>query len=162
MEKDKRTNNDIQEEFEDTKGAIRNNTMAKRKKKDKQRSTKQTHKTIDQVTRTPLKHNNTIRKTLQNTILTRRRGSTKVLRKGRKFLLHWFNVLINVLHRFCLSSVASELSTRLDHELLVGCLHRKLKLYTIREYMVSPVVFFLGWVCVVHLFRILCCDTLHA
>jgi hypothetical protein len=45
-------------EFEDTKGVIRihksNNTMAKRKK-DKQRSTKYTHKTNDRVTRTPLK-----------------------------------------------------------------------------------------------------------
>jgi hypothetical protein len=52
------------EEFESVKGVIRivyrrrtENTMAKRNKvqKDKQRSTKHTHKTKDRITRTPLK-----------------------------------------------------------------------------------------------------------
>jgi peptidyl-tRNA hydrolase len=49
------------EEFEDTKGVIRIRISKKdtqhngQKKKDKQRSTKQTHKTKDGVTRTPLK-----------------------------------------------------------------------------------------------------------
>jgi len=50
------------EETEDTKGVIRirllkkNNTIAKRKvQKDKQRSTRHTHKTKDRVTQTPLK-----------------------------------------------------------------------------------------------------------
>ena len=52
----------IQEDFEDTKGAIKicilkKNRMAKRNstKEHKQRSTKHTHKTKDQITRTPLK-----------------------------------------------------------------------------------------------------------
>ena len=52
----------MQEEFEDTKGVIRihksrdRQHMDKRKStKDIQRSTKQTHKTNDRVTRTPLK-----------------------------------------------------------------------------------------------------------
>ena len=53
-----------QEEFEDTKGVIRihiskrnkqHNGQKKKVQKDKQRSTKHTHKTKDQVTRTPLK-----------------------------------------------------------------------------------------------------------
>ena len=49
-----------QEEFEDTKGVIRIHKSKDRqhngqKKKDKQRSTKHTHKTKDQVTQTPLK-----------------------------------------------------------------------------------------------------------
>ena len=48
------------EEFEDTKGAIRieeeqKTQWSKVKKKDKQRSTKHTHKTKDRVIRTPLK-----------------------------------------------------------------------------------------------------------
>jgi hypothetical protein len=52
--------NQKQEEFEDTKGIIRICISKDRqhngqKKKDKQRSTKHTHKTIDRVTRTPLK-----------------------------------------------------------------------------------------------------------
>ena len=85
MEKGKRTNNDIQEEFEDTKGTIRNNTMVKRKK-NKQRSTKQTHKTIDRVTRTPLKHRvtrtplkhkNTIRKTIDQETRTPLKHKTR-------------------------------------------------------------------------------------
>ena len=54
---------DIQEEFEDTKGAIRirisktNRQQWTKEKvqKDKQRSTKHTYKTKDRVTRTPLK-----------------------------------------------------------------------------------------------------------
>jgi len=54
----------VQEEFEDTKGVIRSrkpkkdrqhNGQKKKYKKDKQRSTKHTHKTKDRVTRTPLK-----------------------------------------------------------------------------------------------------------
>jgi ElaB/YqjD/DUF883 family membrane-anchored ribosome-binding protein len=51
----------MQEEFEDTKGAIRiriwkkNRQHNNQKKKDKQRSTKHTYKTKDRVTRTPLK-----------------------------------------------------------------------------------------------------------
>jgi hypothetical protein len=51
----------MQEEFEDTKGAIRIRIWKKnrqhngQKKKDKQRSTKHTYKTKDRVTRTPLK-----------------------------------------------------------------------------------------------------------
>ena len=52
-----------QEEFEDTKGAIRirisknkqHNGEQKKPQKDKQRSTKHTYKTKDRVTRTPLK-----------------------------------------------------------------------------------------------------------
>jgi hypothetical protein len=49
------------EEFEDTKGVIKIRKLKKNrqhnypKKKDKQRSTKHTHKTKDRVTRTPLK-----------------------------------------------------------------------------------------------------------
>jgi hypothetical protein len=49
------------EEFEDTKGVIKIRKLTKssqhngQKKKDKQRSTKHTHKTKDRVTRTPLK-----------------------------------------------------------------------------------------------------------
>ena len=52
------------EEFEDTKGVIRNriskknkqhNGQKKKTQKDKQRSTKHTYKTKDRVTRTPLK-----------------------------------------------------------------------------------------------------------
>ena len=54
----------MQEEFEDTKGAIRfciskknkqHNGQKKKVQKDKQRSTKHTYKTKDRVTRTPLK-----------------------------------------------------------------------------------------------------------
>ena len=51
----------MMEELEDTKGVIRIHISKKnrqhngQKKKDKQRSTKHTHKTKDQVTRTPLK-----------------------------------------------------------------------------------------------------------
>jgi hypothetical protein len=54
----------LKEEFEDTKGVIRIRTSKKnrqttqwpkeRGQKDKQRSTKHTHKTKDRVTRTPL------------------------------------------------------------------------------------------------------------
>ena len=53
----------LKEEFEDTKGVIRiriskknrqNNGQKKKIQKDKQRSTKHTHKTKDRVTRTPL------------------------------------------------------------------------------------------------------------
>jgi hypothetical protein len=45
----------MKEEIEDTKG-VKDNTMAKRKRiEGKNRSTKHTHKTKDQVTRTPLK-----------------------------------------------------------------------------------------------------------
>ena len=52
-----------QEEFEDTKEVIRicilknrqHNGQKKKGQKDKQRSTKHTHKTKDRVTRTPLK-----------------------------------------------------------------------------------------------------------
>jgi hypothetical protein len=49
-----------QEEFEDTKGAIRIHILKNRqhndqKKKDKQRSTKHTYKTKDRVTWTPTK-----------------------------------------------------------------------------------------------------------
>jgi hypothetical protein len=50
----------IEEEFEDTKGAIRirlskkNRQHNSQEKKDKQRSTKHTYKTKDRVTRTPL------------------------------------------------------------------------------------------------------------
>ena len=50
-----------QEEFKDTKGVMRihksknNRQNNGQKKKDKQRSTKHTHKTKDRVTRTPLK-----------------------------------------------------------------------------------------------------------
>jgi predicted peroxiredoxin len=50
--------NKIQEEFENTKGVIIIRKSKKddvQKKKDKQRSTKHTHKTKDRVTRTPLK-----------------------------------------------------------------------------------------------------------
>ena len=49
--------------FEDTKGVIRIRKSSKnrqhngQKKKDKQRSTRQTHKTKDRVTRAPLKLN---------------------------------------------------------------------------------------------------------
>jgi hypothetical protein len=52
------------EEFNDTKGVIRisiskknrqHNGQKKKVQKDKQRSTKHTHKTKDRVTRTPLK-----------------------------------------------------------------------------------------------------------
>ena len=48
------------EEFEDTKGVIRirkskNRQHNGQQKKDKQRSTKHTHKTKDPITRTPLK-----------------------------------------------------------------------------------------------------------
>ena len=52
-----------QEEFDDTKGVIRihkskkdrqHNGQKKKVQKDKQRSTKHTHKTKDRVTRTPL------------------------------------------------------------------------------------------------------------
>ena len=51
----------MQEEFEDTKGAIRIRISKKNRqhngqeKKYKQRSTRHTHKTKDRVTRTPLK-----------------------------------------------------------------------------------------------------------
>ena len=51
----------MMEELEDTEGVIRIHISKKnrqhngQKKKDKQRSTKHTHKTKDQVTRTPLK-----------------------------------------------------------------------------------------------------------
>jgi hypothetical protein len=52
----------LQEEFEDTKGAIRicisknrQHTGQKKVQKDKQRSTKHAYKTKDRVTRTPLK-----------------------------------------------------------------------------------------------------------
>ena len=54
----------LQEEFEDTKGVIRickskkdrqHNGQKKKVQKDKQRSTKHTHKTKDRVTRTSLK-----------------------------------------------------------------------------------------------------------
>ena len=52
----------VQEEFEDTKGVIRiriskkNRQWPKEKvQKDKQRSTKHTHKTKDRATQTPLK-----------------------------------------------------------------------------------------------------------
>jgi hypothetical protein len=53
----------MKKEFEDTEGVIRiriskntDSTMAKKKvQKDKQRSTKHTHKTKDRATRTPLK-----------------------------------------------------------------------------------------------------------
>ena len=59
----------MEEEFEDTKEAIRivcrrrtDNTMAKRKvQKDKQRSAKYTYKTKDRVTRTPLKTGDELR-----------------------------------------------------------------------------------------------------
>jgi hypothetical protein len=50
-----------EEEFEDTKGLIRipkskkNRQHSGQKKKDKQRSTKHTHKTKDRITQTPLK-----------------------------------------------------------------------------------------------------------
>ena len=50
----------MMEELEDTEGVIRIHISQKnrqhngQKKKDKQRSTKHTHKTKDQVTRTPL------------------------------------------------------------------------------------------------------------
>jgi len=48
-----------QEEFEDTKGVFRIRKSTKNRQhngqKDKQRSTKHTHKTKDRVTRTPLK-----------------------------------------------------------------------------------------------------------
>jgi len=53
----------VQEEFENTKGAMRirqsmkfrqHNGQKKKGQKDKQRSTKHTHKTKDRVTRTPL------------------------------------------------------------------------------------------------------------
>jgi hypothetical protein len=56
----KRKSTKGQEEFEDTKGVIRiriskkNRQHNDQKKKDKQRSTKHTHKTKDRVTRTPL------------------------------------------------------------------------------------------------------------
>jgi hypothetical protein len=51
----------MQEEFEDTKGVIRIHKSKNdrqhndQKKKDKQRSTKHTHKTKERVTQTPLK-----------------------------------------------------------------------------------------------------------
>ena len=51
----------LEEEFEDTKGVIRIRISKKnrqhngQKQKDKQRSTKHTHKTKDRLTRTPLK-----------------------------------------------------------------------------------------------------------
>ena len=54
----------MEEEFEDTKAVIRirisqnnrqHNGQKKKVQKDKQRSTKQTHKTKDRVTRTPFK-----------------------------------------------------------------------------------------------------------
>ena len=53
----------VEEEFKDTKGVIKIRKSKDRqhndqKKKDKQRSTKHTHKTKDHVTRTPLKTNN--------------------------------------------------------------------------------------------------------
>jgi hypothetical protein len=57
----KRKSTKGQEEFEDTKGVIwiriskKNRQHNDQKKKDKQRSTKHTHKTKDRVTRTPLK-----------------------------------------------------------------------------------------------------------
>jgi len=49
----------VKEEFEDTKGVIKIRKSKDRqhngqKKKDKQRSTKHTHKAKDRVTRTPL------------------------------------------------------------------------------------------------------------
>ena len=54
------TQQGLEEEFEDTKGVIRiriskKNRKKKKVQKDKQRSTKHTHKTKDRVTRTPLK-----------------------------------------------------------------------------------------------------------
>ena len=49
MAKRKRTNNDLQSESK------KNRQHNGQKKKDKQRSTKHTHKTKDLVTRTPLK-----------------------------------------------------------------------------------------------------------
>ena len=55
----KRKSTKVQEEFEDTKGVIRICKSKDRQhngKKDKQRSTKHTHKTKDQVTRTNLKN----------------------------------------------------------------------------------------------------------
>ena len=54
----------MEEEFEDTKGVIRihiskkirqHNGQKKKVQKDKQRSTKHTHKTKDRITQTPLK-----------------------------------------------------------------------------------------------------------
>jgi len=68
----------MEEEFEDTKGITRIRISKKnrqhngQKKKYKQRSTKHTHKIKDRVTRTPLKTG----------------GGTRVLRKGKQFLLH--------------------------------------------------------------------------
>jgi hypothetical protein len=68
----------LKEEFEDTKGVIRIGKSKKdeqhngHKKKDKQRSTKYTHKAKDWVTRIPLKTGDELR----------------VLRKGKLFLLH--------------------------------------------------------------------------
>ena len=61
-----------QEEIEDTKGVIRIRKSKKKRhnndKKDKQRSTKHTHKT--------------------NTNPTKNRGWNQVLRKGKQFLFH--------------------------------------------------------------------------
>ena len=55
----------VEEEFKDTKGVIKIRKSKDRqhndqKKKDKQRSTKHTHKTKDHVTRTPLKTDKTM------------------------------------------------------------------------------------------------------
>jgi hypothetical protein len=63
-------------EFEDTKGVIKIRKSKDRqhnvqKKKNEKRSTKQTHKMI-------------------NTNPIKNRGCTQVLRKGRKFLHHWW------------------------------------------------------------------------
>ena len=60
MKKHKQVNH-LQEEFEDTKGAIRiriskkNRQPKEKAQKDKQRSTKHTYKTKDRLTRIPLK-----------------------------------------------------------------------------------------------------------
>ena len=68
-------NHYAQEEFEDTKGAIRICIAKKNRQhndqKDKQRSTQHTYKTKDRITRTRLKT-----------------GGTQVLRKSKHFLLH--------------------------------------------------------------------------
>ena len=58
--------NNYLKEFQDTKGVIRihiskNKQHNHQNKKDKQRSTKQTHKTKDRVTRTPLKTESELR-----------------------------------------------------------------------------------------------------
>jgi hypothetical protein len=64
---------DISEEFEDTKGVLRihkskkNRQLNGQRKKDKQRSTKHTHKTKDRV---------------------KTRGELRCSRKGKQYLLH--------------------------------------------------------------------------